>query len=328
MDDCSFKLSLPYNNEIDFIQKIVTPCRRYTREVYLPMHVSVCGSGRPWMRTDSRKAYYDTVEGLYEELRKRDIVLSIVGNNIEDESVWHRVVNEVLYLGERFPGSNFVLSSLHVAAHVHRMQPELELAPSTFCDVDSPAAARYWMELAGTRTVTVSRKINRCPESIRRIRGMGLKIRMVLNDDCIPSCPFVAFHRTCLAIGDRVRGITDKVDIDPLWRCQPMALRIKKERRWLLAQSNVLPGHLVHLNGLIDLAKIAGRDRTTDQLLHHIEAYVKMKSLEHSIGYREPPEAWEKIAACDRVCEACGWCEENIETLKNEELDEMDFDAI
>jgi hypothetical protein len=26
----------------------------------------------------------------------------------------------------------------------------------------------------------------------------------------------------------------------------------------------------------------------------------------------EPPEAWEKITTCDRVCELCGWCERSI----------------
>jgi hypothetical protein len=47
-----------------------------------------------------------------------------------------------------------------------------------------------------------------------------------------------------------------------------------------------------------------------------IDRYAKMEELTGSGPfYREPPEAWDRITKCDRVCEACRWCFDNLEAL-------------
>jgi hypothetical protein len=46
-----------------------------------------------------------------------------------------------------------------------------------------------------------------------------------------------------------------------------------------------------------------------------VEAYLQVESFEHPeyLYYREPPEAWDKLASCNRDCWTCSWCNENIE---------------
>ena len=312
MEAHSFRLSLPYNHDEHYIDEIVSPVRNVAGEVYLPVHWTACDSGRPWMGIQGKRAYYDSVAEMIETLKAWEIVPCFVANHLEDDSTWSRLVDEVLYLAERYPTACYVISSITPAIEIHRVHPALDISPSTLSDVDSPAAARYWIELVGAKTITISRKINRQPEMIRRIRRMGAEIRMVLSDDCLPACPFTSHHFASLRTADRAKRLADSIDVSALWCCRPPADRKKSEDRWLLAQSNVLPGHLHHLEGLVDLVKIAGRDRPTQMLKELIHETVEMRSLRHAFGYQEPPEAWEQLAQCDRVCEDCGWCEAHI----------------
>jgi hypothetical protein len=81
----------------------------------------------------------------------------------------------------------------------------------------------------------------------------------------------------------------------------------------MLAQKEILPGHLKHLTGSISEVKIAGRDVPTAEVLRRAGLYLEARSLEHPNGYyREPANAWGKIARCGRDCPDCGWCSERL----------------
>ena len=78
----------------------------------------------------------------------------------------------------------------------------------------------------------------------------------------------------------------------------------------------ILPGHLEKLAGLIDILKIEGRRQHNEEIRRRMDRYVEGTSLvAEKTGFREPPEAWEMLASCDRDCPSCGWCQEHIEYL-------------
>jgi len=90
--------------------------------------------------------------------------------------------------------------------------------------------------------------------------------------------------------------------------------RFKRSHYWILAQKEILPFHLPRLDGMVDQVKITGRCASTHIIYETMNQYGQMLSNANAF-YREPPEAWDRIAQCDRVCELCGWCEQHIENL-------------
>jgi collagenase-like PrtC family protease len=132
-----------------------------------------------------------------------------------------------------------------------------------------------------------------------------------VNDWCLPNCPNEYAHTNQLTALDEFnlsRDDTESVDLNP---CRPCMLDVRRDYYWLAAQKEVLPGSLRHLEGIVDLVKLQGRNWITEDIAQAVESYAEMKSLSNPY-FAEPPEAWDQITSCDRVCERCGWCEENI----------------
>ncbi len=314
--DSSMRLSVPYNHDEDFLEALIAPHAPLIAEVYLPFHISVCHTARAWHGPFELRAYDEVIKGLHEYLRPRDIKLNFVANLPSSSgSDKARLVNEILRLDETFGGSLFTIRSLETAATAYSLRDTLDLQSSTLSHVNGPAAAWYWKQYAGSAGVTVDRGINRRPDVLAAIRKLGLKIRMVVNDDCIPSCPSEDDHMCDIALGGDL-GLSRGTGggLMQYTRCRPFASSIKREFAWMVVQKEILPFHLPRLEGLVDQIKITGRCATTDYVVDCIERYSRGEARENSL-FREPDEAWDMVATCDRACEACGWCEENIELL-------------
>jgi hypothetical protein len=157
----------------------------------------------------------------------------------------------------------------------------------------------------------VDRSVNKRPEVLEAFRRMGFGLRLVANDWCLPDCPSEYAHTNQLVALDEFnlsRPGAPELDTNP---CRPCMLSLRKEYYWMAAQKEVQPGNLRHLEGLVDLVKLQGRNWITEDIARAVEAYGEMETLSN-FYYTEPEEAWERITTCDRVCEECGWCEENI----------------
>jgi hypothetical protein len=247
------------------------------------------------------------------ESRIRKIPLNFVANDpIALPSRRAAVVNEFLRLDERYPGSIFTVADFETAVQVHEIRPTLDVQPSTLSRINGPTAAWYWRQFAGSRGVTLDRSINRRPDLIRAIRKLGLGIRMVVNDDCLPECPSTSSHIMDIQLADELgfsRGGSKA--LSACGQCRPAIDHLKRTHLWLVAQKDVLPFSLHHLEGLVDQVKIAGREATTAELARAMLDYSTMEKDSNSM-YQEPSEAWARIATCDRVCELCRWCMEHI----------------
>jgi len=316
IEKTSLRISTPYNHEPDWVKEVLEPFSPVISEVYLPVHVLVAHSGRPW-RGPSRQDEYDgQVDDLAAALRDYDIPLNFVANDpISLPTRRVAVVNEFLRLDERYPGSIFTVADFETAVRVHEICPALDVQPSTLSRVNGPTAAWYWRQFAGSRGVTIDRSINRRPELIRAIRKLGLTIRMVVNDDCLPECPSTSSHIMDIQLADELgfsRGAQDA--LSACGQCRPAIDHLKRTHLWLVVQKDVLPFSLHHLEGLVDQVKITGRCASTDTIVDAIMRYGSMEKDYNSL-YREPAEAWDRIAVCDRVCELCRWCIEHVEVL-------------
>lgn len=315
--DTSMRIALPYNHSPDFVDGILWPYREVLCELYLPLHITVCHTTRPWHGPLDPLVYDRDVAELAEVVGHLGIRLNFVANAIvqppQDNA---RLGAEVVRLARLYPDAVFTLSSLEIAARVHAAHPRIDLQPSTVSFVNNPVSAWYWKELAGASGVTVGRNINKRPELLRAIHKLGLTLRMVVNDDCVPSCPADFEHAVQMRVFDELRLTVPEAqgDMRPYVRCRSLVRQIKARYPWLIAQKDVLPSDVRRLDGLVSQVKLAGRCAADDYIRQALQAYASMEdAAEAGLHHRESPGTWERITTCDRVCPSCGWCQTHVQ---------------
>lgn len=309
-------LSLPYNFADDYIEKVLLPYANITSEVYLAVFWAISPSARNWIGASTHREYLQKVDLLYETAKSHGIILNFVANVAMEPRQARLIVDAAVFLHERYPGSGFTLRSLEVAIALKHEVPDAEISPSTLAFIDSAVQAMYWKIAVDPKVITVAREVNRRPEILKQFKDMGLRVKLIPQDTCIPYCPVMQEHDTAIALRDQLSHISTVPIPLRAGECRPFAMRIKgdSDRFWLIATKDVLPGHLKHLRGLVDVLKIEGRQAGSAVISNKVEYYVQASSLKsfELVFYEEPPEAWEKIASCDRDCFHCDWCAKNI----------------
>ena len=314
--ELDMKLSLPYNFADDYIEKVLLPYANLTSEVYLAVFWAISPSARNWMGAATHREYLQKVDLLYKAAKPYGIHLNFVANVEMGPRQARQIVDEAASLHERYPGSSFTLRSLEVAIALKREVPDAEISPSTLAFIDSAVKAMYWKIAVNPKVITVAREVNRRPAILRQFKDMGLQIKLIPQDTCIPYCPVMQEHDTVIALRDQLNQASTVPIPLRAGECRPFAMRMKGDPKhfWLIATKDVLPGHLQHLRGLVDILKIEGRQTHSEGIRRKVEYYVQASSLKsfEIVFYEEPEEAWEKIATCDRDCFQCDWCARNI----------------
>jgi ferredoxin len=288
-------LSVPWNHDPALLAAL-EPALPWISSLFLPFHPSLAGSARPW-RGPEPAAYEREVAGLAEWAHRHGKSL-VFAANVPGARINPAAMAEQLHrLAAGGLGLRLTLADAWAAAQMRRcLDPRVVIGASTLANIALPGQARPWIEEVGCRHITVAREINRRPREIQAIRDLGVSIGVVLCDECVPWCPFLSFHH-CPEPGGQEGG------------CSPGSLAALRRRPWLLCLKELLPGHLRQLEGLVEEAKIPGRDYPTHRIVRLVRLYLRGQSLEHPSGYyEEPPELAERLASCDRLCERCGDC--------------------
>ncbi len=301
------RLAAPYNHDpalLEALASVVGP----VASVYLPVHPTAAASGRAFRGAPSPAAYATELRRVARRCRELGLAVTLLANAPGWAVDPRAVARTAAMLRDEVDGLRLTLADLSAARRVRELLPWIELGVSTLADVRSPVEARWWREQAGAGYLTVSREVNRRPEALARLAATGLRLGVVAYDDCVPGCPFRLHHVGAARARDGRRGWTTSP------RC--LAADLRRARPWLLAQKEILPGHLGHLAGTVVEVKVAGREQPTAEVLRRVRLYLEARSLDHpSDLYAEPPEGWAKLAACDRVCERCGWCAKHLRPL-------------
>ncbi len=302
----SMAFSVPWNHDPALLERL-EPLAHRMENIYMPFHPSVGGASRVWRGPEAAGAYGEEVDRVAAWTAARDIGLVLVANVPGLSVQGDAMVEEVRRVAQSTARLRLTFVDAAAAARLKdRLLPNADIGVSVLANVMTAVQALYWKEVAGASFVTVAREINRRPAPLEDIKSLGLKTGVVTCDECIPFCPFYSHH------------------LDPedgafvVGRCSPESVGVLADRPWLIAQKEVLPGHLRHLDGLVDEVKIPGRDQPTDKLIGLLEAYLEATSLRHPAGYyEEPPELWDVIAGCDRRCHDCRVCAETIRLYKD-----------
>lgn len=297
------KLAIPYNQQPDLLDA-VAGIAEHVSFLYLPFHPDVALSARVFKGAGDARRYARELDAIARRCARLGIGMNLVANAPH----WAIDPRGIALTLERLRGLvplKVTFADLLAARKARSLLPWTDMSVSCLADVQTAVQALWWKEQVGVSSLVISREINRRPDQIAALARTGLKLGVVSFDDCIPGCQARGCHfKPHEAKTGRAafRGA-----------CDPGSSKVRRQRPWMLAQKEILPGHLRHLAGLICEVKISGRDVPTAEVLRRARLYLEARSLEHPNGYyREPAGAWGKIARCLRDCPDCGWCAEHL----------------
>jgi len=297
------KLAVPFNHDPCLLDEL-EHFRRDIGEVYLPPPPDLMGTFRPWTGPDADE-YNGRIPGIVTKARDMGIETNIVMNVPYIPFSEHGKILGFLARMVDIGVQWFTIGDLHLAEAVREAFPDIGIVASTIADVSDVTRARYWARQAGADRLVLSRLLNKRPDSIREISRTGAQVEVIVNESCIPSCPYATQH--CSALGG-----WKTTDEDEANRFQPICRAIRAKYTWEHFKTEILPFSVPRLEGVVDFLKLAGRDWPTEQILNEVRRFTQLESDRNSqLGcYREPDDVWDMVASCDFFCEDCGFCEE------------------
>lgn len=296
------KLAVPFNHDPGLLEALA-PYRQDIAEIFLPAPPDVFGTFRPWTGPDPLE-YRRRLPSIAREARDMGLAVDMVMN--VPYMPFHEHPGIVAYVAEAMDQGIgwFTLSDLHVAEAVRDACPGAGIVASTVAEVSSVTRARYWVRQAGVNRIVLPRLLNKRPDDIRAMGRVGVSLEVIVNESCIPGCPYAVAH--CMALGGR--GTADESEAG---RFQDLCRVVRADHPWEHFKSEILPFSVHHLEGLVTHLKLAGRDAPTGHIVAEVERFTSLTSNRNSqLGcYTETEDVWDLVSTCDLFCEDCGLCE-------------------
>lgn len=292
---------LPYIDQpTEFWQELALRYGSHIREIYFPLPLEGMGSSRP-PQTEAHLNDFLESAPLNASVLINPIVLPYP---IEKLSV--PVMERLRTLCDRHPIKSVTVANPELGRCIREQVPELELTASVVMDIHTPHQVAM-IDGIFDHLVPATR-IVRDKEALQRLRhAFNGNIRLMLNEACLPGCPYRAQH-----FFEMCKGTAP-----PKSLCN----RLLTDNPWLrLTGAWVLPQHLDLYTGLYDDLKLAGRVTLNNPLdyLRVIDAYVQRRPLTPDAIGGGPASLLSPMTinrdffahtlACKHQCHQCDHC--------------------
>jgi collagenase-like PrtC family protease len=162
----------------------------------------------------------------------------------------------------------FVVALPLLIEMIHREHPAAAITVSTFARVRTVTQAEYFLDL-GADTVVLE-EANRDFALVRGLVARGVRVEILVNQTCLPSCPYRAHHLNTSSLAAQPGRPGPAFEL-PILQC---GLELLRDPARLLSGIFVRPEDLaVYEAAGADRFKVSGRNRSTDWLVRAATAY-------------------------------------------------------
>jgi collagenase-like PrtC family protease len=235
--------------------------------------VSLTGGGRPPqvlppVDTERFRAHLVTVHRygrvFYATLNSNDLGLHEYEPGYVDRLI--REVGRLLDLGV----DGFVVGLPAVLEAIRSAWPDVPVTVSTFARIRTVTQAEYFRRL-GVRTVVLE-EANRDFRLIRGLVRRGMEVEILVNQTCLPSCPYRAHHLNTSSLASQPGAPVPMFEY-PILEC---GLEYVRDPARLVSGVFVRPEDLdVYEEAGVHRFKVSGRNRSTDWLIRSVSAYAE-----------------------------------------------------
>ncbi len=262
--------------------------------------VQLTGGGRPprilpQIGPERFRAHLETVHRarrtFYATLNSNDLGLREYGTGYIDRFL--REVRDLIDLGV----DGLVLAIPVLIEAVRRDWPDIPISVSTFARIRTVTQAEYFLAL-GARTIILE-EANRDFRLIRGLVRAGAEVEILVNQSCLPSCPFRGHHLNTSSLASQP-GASCPLFEYPILEC---GLEYVRDPAKLLSGIFVRPEDLeVYEEAGVSRFKISGRNQPTDWLARVARAYTarsypgNLADILSLVQLRGPRAALRKLA--------------------------------
>lgn len=162
----------------------------------------------------------------------------------------------------------FVIALPALIEAVRGSWPDVPISVSTFARIRTVTQAEYFLRL-GARTIILE-EANRDFRLIRGLVRLGAEVEILVNQTCLPSCPYRAHHLSTSSLASQP-GAACPVFEYPILECGTEYVRDPAK---LISGIFVRPEDLaVYEEAGVTRFKVSGRNRSTDWLVRAAKAY-------------------------------------------------------
>ncbi|MBA4387378.1 MAG: hypothetical protein C0404_05315 [Verrucomicrobia bacterium] len=231
---------LPYIDQpVEFWDTVRSVLRGEPFKVYFPMPDSPIGTGRP-KQPAARMSDFLRETGL-----QKSVLLNPVVHARPVAEMAKGLIERLRVLHGEFNVGEAVVTDPLLAFRIREALPAMQLAASTLMEIASP---RQLAMLGGVfDAITPSGRIMRDIRALQRLRkAFPGRLRLMVNEGCLPGCPFRIQHFYEMNSGASRPG--------------SLCVEALRAAPWLgLTGAWILPQHLHLFEGLFDEIKLAGR---------------------------------------------------------------------
>lgn len=298
--------SIPYNNDLDLLDRMydefgdLDECK----EIYFAIPLKYSNTGRAL----NQNAEYE--KQIIELLSKCNIY-NVEGNmllnsgcldvRMKDYTFAQKCVEYIKELHDAHGLSSITVSDFLLAKYIKEKFPAIKIECSSVAYVDSVQKAKMWDDI-GVDMLVIPPDYNKNLPLISAIKKSlkHAEIKLLANQDCIPSCPMRQFHNTIQSHGNDGAMYLETCS------------RYMKEHPWLFYSSTYIPPrYLEYYDECVDLYKIVDRKNTTEKIIKAYGCYTEKKAFSekaNSWNARIPEAVFKKVISCTKHCEECGFC--------------------
>ncbi len=318
------RFTIGYNYDKALLRKLL-PFIGSLSGIFFPIPTSFMGSGRSARQPDPyQKDILDIIDFCKKNKISSEMLLNAAceGRQIADKK---HMQNVVCYLEDmEKAGLNKVIVTNPLYIPLIRKNTGLFIEISVIADVQSLDRMSYFIGL-GADSIALAPEKNWDFAFIRKLkkRFPRTKIKLMLNDGCLPDCAFKHMHYNYIS------HHFDSEEPEELF-CTGY---LHKHPEAFFRIPIIRPEEVRDYLGLVDQFKLATRCRRTPDLLNVLKAYsdesydgsitdlinvaalgslgdIPNKSLD-GLGYRE------KTVSCDLECKKCNYCAHLLENIRS-----------
>ncbi len=233
--------------------------------------VSLTGGGRPpqILPAVDRDRFREHVTAVHRRGRKFFATLNSNDLGLREYrpgyvAEFQKGVRDLLEIGV----DGFVVALPALIEAIRDEWPSVPISVSTFARIRTATQAEYFLNL-GARTIILE-EANRDFRLIKALVRMGAEIEILVNQSCLPSCPYRGHHLNTSSLASQ-RDAECPVFEYPLLEC---GLEYVRDPSKIISGIFVRPEDLtVYEEYGVSRFKISGRNRSTDWLVKVATAY-------------------------------------------------------
>lgn len=292
---------IPYvDQELDFWIEVRDRFGDQIREVYFPMPDRQFASGR------SPQPQQFLVHFLRHAPLSKSVLLNPILLDQPVELVAPPALAALRHLRDEFGVQSVTVTNPTLARRIREALPDLFITASVLMGISTPLQVLMVQDVVDA--ISPDTKLLRDLAGLKRLRAaFSGEIRLLVNEACLPGCPFRIQHFYEMGYGSHY----------PQSLCEELLAR----HPWLrLTGAWVLPRHLRFYDGLYDSLKLAGRVtlRDPDRYFTVLGAYIRCEPILPTDigggpaspldGVDASDEWFEFVLNCDKRCDHCSVC--------------------